>query len=770
MFQLPNEVKEDINNYKISLNEAQTERISSARFKGIRVPWGVYSHRGSEVFMTRIRIPAAIVTASQLKALASAALKYGDSILHITTRQDIQIHNVKIEDTVRVMEFLKKYNLSPRGGGGNTVRNVIACSLSGVCIEEVFDVRGDAIALTEHLMRQETSFNLPRKLKIAFSGCQQDCTGCLINDLGFFAKLQNGKKGYKVFVGGGMGANSRIGKLLEEFIPQEDLGYCVSSVKNVFFKAGDRRNKHHNRLRFLIEDIGLEEFKKLYNKEFIQLKNEESIILRKIDFIEEDRMNIVIPQVEDEQYKEFLKYNVQPQKQKGYSVAELRIPRGDISAKQIEALANIEKEFSGIQFRTSQNQNLLISKIDNQNLYRLFIKLDEILDDFIYPQTLLDVVACKGASTCNLGLCNSPGLAKEIEEVVREEFVRTPVFKKLDIKLNGCPNACGHQPVGSLSFYGMVRRKDKRPVPFYKFLLGGRKEAELTRLAEAIGIIPAKNIPNFLRDFIKRINKELNGKKDIYQVLDKPGRDIANEVLEKYSSVPAYSENEDYYMDWGKKEEFSLSGLGPGECGAGVLDMIEADLADAKLALEVAKNEDLLPQKIKQSLFFSARALLIVRGKDPKNEEQAFSDFSEKFIDTGIVPNVYSDVNDVYKSLRDDLSIQERKKRFNYTQQFLEEINNLYKSMDPAFNFPKIEKRITQETSNIMDLKGTPCPLNYVKVKLELEKLDSGDTLVVLLDEGEPIVNVPKSLKEDGHHILKIEKQDDFYKIIVKKK
>ena len=770
MFQLPKEVKENLESYKLSLEEFQEGKIPSARFRGVRVPWGIYSHRGGEVYMTRIRIPAGLVMPSQLNAIAFASQKYADGILHITTRQDIQIHDLKIEDTIKVMEYLREHNLSPRGGGGNTVRNIIACILSGICEKEVFDVRKYAIALTEYLLRQDTSFTLPRKFKISFSGCSKDCVGCLINDLGLLAKYENGKKGFKVFVGGGMGANSRVGKLLEEFIPQEDLGYCVAAVKNVFYRMGDRRNKHHNRLRFLIEDMGLGEFKKFFKEEFQALKEKEYIVLRKIDFSEKEEADGEIPQIEDEEYKEFLKYSVYPQKQKGYLSVKLRIPRGDISADKLSALAELEKDFPEIEFRTSQNQNLFICWVKNQDLYKLFLRLKDILDDFLYPETLLDVVSCKGALTCNLGLCNSQGLAKEIEDMVKEEFIGKKVFRRLEIKLNGCPNACGHQPIGKLSFYGMVRRVDNRPVPFYKFLLGGRKEAEKTKLAEEVGIIPAKNIPKFLREFFNRAEERIEEEGDIYEFLGKEAKDIAEEILEDYLYVPPYSEDRDFYIDWGKTEEFSLAGLGPGECGAGVLDMIESDLTEAKLALEEAEEQDYSPQKIKKALFSSARALLVVRGSDPESEEEAFVHFKEKFIEERIASDIYSNIKDVFESITEELNLEGRKEKFLYAKDFFEHINQIYKSMDSSFNFPQRKESAKEEGIHFLDLKGTPCPINYVKAKLVLEDLQSGDILEMLLDEGEPINNVPKSLENDGHQLLKIEKQDGFYRVVVRKK
>lgn len=757
MFKLPEEVKKGIEDYKQSLKQYKDGRLSTTRFKGIRVPWGIYSHRGQKVFMTRIRVPAGIINARGLIALAEAAEKFGKGLLHITTRQDIQIHDVKIEDTIKVMELLKEHDLSPRGGGGNTVRNVIACPLSGLNENSIFDVKKYAVAVSEYLLRQETSFTLPRKFKIAFSGCASDCAGCLINDLGFLAKIKDGEEGFKVFVGGGLGANPRIGKLLEEFLLVEDLGYCISAVKNIYYKNGDRHNKHHNRLRFLIEDMGVDEFNKLYKEEFKNLKENEHISLRRVDFPQKEEISAEILKIDEKDYKEFLRYNVIAQKQKGYAIVELRIPRGDITSKALTQLADLEKDFSGIQFRTSQNQNLYICWVKNSDIYDLFKKLKTILKDFLYPSTLLDIVACKGALTCNLGLCNSPALVKELEEVIKKNFIGKKVFKNLNIKINGCPNACGHQPIGKLSFFGLTRRVDNRPVPFYKFLVGGRKEAELTRFAEDVGLIPAKNVPNFLKAYLEKIEERIEQSKD-----------IGKEVLKDYSYVPTHSEDKNFYIDWGRKEQFSLAGLGQGECGAGVLDMIEADLTDARIALEEAKNKDYSCENIKKVLFYSARALLVVRGKEPKTEHEAISDFKKEFIDTKIASDAYADINIIFK---------DSKGKFDYAKGFFDHVNELYKRMDSSFNFPQEKSLAAEEITekkekptSTYDLKGTPCPLNYVKAKLFLEDLNSGDILEILLDEGEPITNVPRSLKEDGHKILNIEKQDGFYKLLVRKK
>ncbi len=773
MFELPEKVRKEIEDYRKYLNDFLASKMNSDRFKGIRVPWGIYSHRGGKTFMIRIRIPGGWVGPHHLRAIAHMAQKYGNGIVHLTTRQDIQVHEVKIENTIEVIDYLKEVQLSPRGGGGNTVRNITSCPYSGICPEEFFDVKNDAISLSEYLLCQDTSYNLPRKFKIAFSGCAKDCAGCLANDLGFLAHNQNHQRGFKVYVGGGMGAEPRMGQLLEEFIPEEELGYCVEAIKNVFHWKGDRKNKHRNRLRFLIEKIGIAEFKDLYEKELHRLKENEKIILKNVT---SDRKFLGVDgelhKIDDEEFKAFLEYNVRPQKQKGFSSVELRIPRGDIMAKGLSEIADLENHFKGIEFRTSFKQNIIICWVHHQDLYPLFLKLKGILKDFLYPNTLLDVVACKGALTCNLGLCNSPGLAKEIEEMIKSEFIGKGIFKDLEININGCPNACGQHPLGKLSFYGMVKRVDHRPVPFYKFLLGGKREAESPRLAQEIGALPARNVPNFLRLFLKKVEEmihEKEGAQGIDGLLRNQAREIAIPILKALSYVPGYSKNRDFYIDWGRTKEFSLEGLGPGECGAGVINMIESDLKEANRALEEAERESYSAKKIREAIFFSSRSLLVVKGQDPKNEDEALSLFRKKFVEEGIASDHYSNIEDIFKSLHGELSMEEKREKFLYAKRFLLHIHQLYHEMDPSFNFPKKRERVEGPIAHHLDLKGTGCPINYVKAKLFLENLNPGDVLEVFLDEGESINNVPQSLKNDGHEILDIERQDGFYRIVVRK-
>lgn len=688
MFTLPEKIKNDLPEYGDTLRRFIAGEVAPARFAGVRVPWGNYSQRGGKVYMARLRIPGGVFSPRQLRAMAVCARDFGNGVLHLTTRQDIQIHDLTAENIIKVHEYLKDYDLSSRGGGGNTVRNVTACYLAGVCPAEAFDVTGDATAATEQLIVQDTSYTLPRKFKIAFSGCPTDCARCMVNDVGLVATRQNGTAGYRVFVGGGMGARSIVGQELEAFVPRDQIGTLINAVKNVYHTHGDRKNKHRNRLRFLIDGMGLAQFKELYQAERASLEAAGPIRLREIPAGPELEAPEAAPHRNGNGFGAFNDSNVIRQRQKGYVTVRLRIPRGDLGWKEAEAIASLSSDFPELQLRATQEQGLCLVNIRAQDLSKLYGRLQATLKDFLHPGTLLDIVACKGSRTCNLGVCNSPGLAEELERMVEANFVGKKVFPHLNIHINGCPNSCGQHPLGSISFVGAVRRFEGRPVPHYKLWLGGKIGVPDTRLAKDTGILlPARNIPAFVKEFVERIEAEIGDPAGLPDLMAERGPALAEEIKAKYVQVPPYADGREFYVDWGGTEEFSMQGLGPGECGAGVVDMIESDLADAAAALARAGESCAAPE-IQKALFFAARALLVVRGSDPKRPVEAFRDFMEKLIGPGIASAEYAGLNDVHESLEWNPNEATRREAHAYATQFLQHVKELYGRMDPTFNFP----------------------------------------------------------------------------------
>ncbi len=764
MFKLPKKVLNDIPKYDEYLKKFLSGELKDTFFRGVRVPWGFYSQRGGKILMSRLRIPAGILTPQQLKAIGEAAEKFANGKLHITTRQDIQIHNVPFENSIKIIEYLKDYNIFPRGGGGNTVRNITGCYLSGICPYEKIEVYRIVCGLTEYLLSLDESLNLPRKFKIAFSGCQKDCCFAGVNDVGFV-----GIDGYfKVLCGGGMGAKSAVGKVIEEKVEIEEVGYVVKSIMNVFNKYGDRKNRHHNRLRFLIQDISWEKFVELYKEELKKLKDTEYISLRLengLSSLPQLQYGNLIGCSEDNVYNLFLKYNTTEQKQKGYYFAQIRVPLGEVNVQQLISLSEIGSEIPYLIFRTTQRQNIVVSNIPYNKMFYVYEKIKSIFNDFLYPETVLDVVSCKAATTCNLGICNAIDMAKEIIKELSTKINLDTIdkLKNIRININGCPNACGQHPIGTISFSGLARKVYDRTVPFYKIHFGGEINAENTKLAQEVGIVPARVVPKLVSELIIDFN-------------DKLEVSTVSELIKKYSFVPQYDEDKSFYFDWGKDTEFSLDGLSQGECGAGVIDMIESDLESAKQSLLKAKDKNFEIQEIKNALVYSARALLVVKGVDTKDEKEAVTFFVEKFIMTGICDTRFENIVEFYENLVSG-KIQ-KEDAYKFASDFYNEIKNIYSSMDSNFNFPIRDERSQKQTISataqpstvVYDLRGTPCPINYVKAKLKLEELQVGDILEIYLDDGAPIQNVPKSLQNDGQEILEIKQEQNFFKVLVKKK
>ena len=751
MFNLPKEVIQSAEDFNNALKDFREGHISPDRFKGVRVPWGIYSQRGGSRFMARMRIPAGAVTPKQLEALADCSQKYGNGVLHVTTRQDIQLHDVNVEDTEQIIEYLKEFDLSPRGGGGNTVRNITACPFAGICSKEAFDVRSYAISLTEFLLPDPDSYRLPRKYKIAFSGCGEDCALATLNDLGFIAKEtvaevaetsdRRKREGFSVYAGGGMGARSRVGQLLEEFIPPKDVGYVAEAVKRVFFKHGERKNRHRARLRFLVEKIGFDEFKNLYKSELEELKDTTHIALRKVDFKYLEDIDVELPISPDRDlFETFKAYNVLPQKQKGYFIVGLRLNLGDIQAEKLGSLAQIvnkkegergregkapaapnlsaELESETIEFRAAQSQNIYICNVKADTVYTLYEKLKELDLASPYVSTVFDPVSCQGASTCNLGICDSKALAHELIEFLEKDGLNAESLDGFNIRMSGCPNSCGHHPRDVIGLHGLVRKVGVRPVPFYKILLGGRVKEGETKLAQEVGIVPARNVPHVLKKFLKASSEKVGEYDNVYDYLQKEGKLLMEQLIEEHAYVPPYEEDATFYQDFGKDEDFTLAGIGKGECGAGVLDLIDTDLEDAQRKLILAEEQNYDVQILSEVLHLSVRALLVVRGIEPRSSEEAADSFKKEFVHTNIAAEKFKDLKEKFLDLKDVTRDEEKKELFTYAKEFHQEVQEVYCSMDSSFNFPQKgaseeEKEEKEVTPEVLDLKGTDCPLTY---------------------------------------------------------
>ena len=785
-YDIPKEVEEDIANYRLEVENFLNGNISPILFKASRVVRGVYEQRTLDTFMMRIRVPAGGLRSVQMEKIAQLSQVYGNGICHVTTRQDVQLHWIKLADTPVVMERLLEVGLTTKGGGGNTVRNITACSESGICPQEAFDVSPYAIGLTEYLIKDPTSFTLPRKFKIAFSGCASDCAFAAVNDLGFIARTKTVDgtvlRGFRVYVAGGMGVHSRTGDVLEEFIPDSEVPYVAEAIKRLFDQYGNRKDRRRARLRFVMEKLGYDEFKRLYHQELNALKHEGEIRLDVREGEEEGTPGEPVPKGTDvEEARAFRQWLVTPQKQRGYYYAKLWLPLGDIAAETLSDLATIVREFGEGAVRTTQDQNLIIRWIHEKELPALYGRLKGIGLAESHPEGIGDLICCAGASTCKLGLCLSRGLAKGIAEALTNG-PEPEGLRGVKIRISGCPNACGQHPIASLGFHGVARRVEGHLAPYYNVLLGGRVGDGTARLADALGIVPAKNVPDLVREFLRIYAEERHPEETFYGYVDRRGREVMRSLVEKFSPIPAYEENRAYYRDWGSEEDFSLAGRGPGECGAGVFDMIEVDLDEARRCFQQAQRaqqeqtgED-LAKYLYKAVVHAARALLVTRGLEAEEDDEAFQFFEQKFIQEGLVSDPFRDVlrhaSEWAKGKAKGLSGD-----FALVGDLVEDVRQLYESMDSSLRFHRKEEKVVEEETpgpiekpdRSLDLRGVQCPFNCVRAKLALEEMDIGQLLELWLDEGEPIRNVPQSLTGDGQTIVRTEKQETVYRLLVRK-
>ncbi len=408
ILQIPETVYEDVLGFRQNVEKFLRGETKPIHFKAYQVAMGIYEQRQKGKFMVRIRIGAGVALPRQLERIAEMSEKYGNGVLHVTTRQDIQIHEVAIEDTPDVLEGLLEVGLSARGGGGNTVRNITACPRAGICPKEIFDVAPYAIATAEYLLRSRTSFNLPRKFKIVFSGCSQDCALASVADLGFFAAGENGKKGFSVYAAGGLGGSPNVAVKIEDFVEAGEMFKVAEAVKRLFDKHGDRSNKHKARLRFVLARLGYDEFVRLYKDQTKAL--EARGLSDKVPDIR-DVGSGPGPLAASENNNGF-GCNVMPEKIPGRFSVRLRLKLGDILADDLSKVAGIAENFGSGPVRTTQQQDLLICGVEQKDIEKVARKLKEI---GLHPaaDTGPKIVSCAGAATCKPGLCLSRGLADQ---------------------------------------------------------------------------------------------------------------------------------------------------------------------------------------------------------------------------------------------------------------------------------------------------------------------------------------------------------------------
>jgi len=610
--------------------------------------------------MQRIKIPFGGVTPDQLDTLADLAEEYSDGVLHVTTRQDFQLHYVHIDDTPNLMRRLAAVGITTREACGNSVRNVTACPLSGVCNTEGFDVTPYAKATAKFMLGHPDAQGFGRKFKIAFSGCKDEaCALTNMHDMGCIAttRVENGKerRGFEVYVGGGLGAVPQQAKLFDAFVSEEELLPLTQAIARVFARLGEKKNRAAARIKFLISKLGIDEFRRLVREELKTMPADERWTSY-IPQVEKYRDNPQNPpaflngQQRPEGFEKWFATNVYRQKQAGYAVASVTLPLGDFTSTQARQLANIARRFSADTLRTTVEQNIVLRWVAEADLPDLYRELSRIGLNEPGAGTILDVVACPGTDTCKLGIASSRGLGGEIRKRLADRlFTLDESVRNLHIKISGCFNSCGQHHIADLGFYGTSRTIANRKVPHFQVVLGGKWQENAGAYGLAIGTVPSKNVPEVIEAITGRYVRERNGAEAFQAFIKRIGKQECRAMIERFMEVPAYEKDRNFYSDWRDPREFTIGDMGVGECAGEVISVTQFDLADAeRLVFEAQlhlENEAYAQadEYAYRAMLHAAISLVKTQFLDVKDEPNTIvREFRRRFYDTGILGDRYA--------------------------------------------------------------------------------------------------------------------------------
>jgi sulfite reductase (ferredoxin) len=565
-------------------------KIDDERFRSLRLARGIYGQRQEGVQMIRIKLPYGKVTSEQLVRITKVSDEYSTGRLHITTRQDIQIHYVSLDRTPELWANLAKDDITLREACGNTVRNITGSELAGVDVNEPFDVTPYAHGMFQYLLRNPICQEMGRKFKISFSSSDEDTALSYLHDLGFIPKIKDGEKGFKVVFGGGLGSQPAHAELLSEFIPVNQIIPTAEGIIRIFDRYGERAKRMKARMKFLIKEIGKDVFLDLVEKE----KKAIAFETYEIDTTNFDgpipEPLLAVPQVtidDTEAYEAWKKSNVIAQKQAGYYAIGIKVLLGDFYTDKARLLADLIKNYGANELRFSLRQNIVIRHIKEENLpffYQELAKLDMVALGY---NTIGDITACPGTDTCNLGIASSTGIADELEKVIKAEYPQYSNNSEIEIKISGCMNACGQHNMSAIGFQGMSINSGKLVAPALQVLLGGGRLGNGEgRFADKVIKIPSRRGPDALRTILNDYDANGNGDKFL-NYYDAKGEKYFYEILKPFADVTNLTEAD--FIDWGNADNY-VKAVGVGECAGVVIDLVATLLLEAKDKLTFAQE------------------------------------------------------------------------------------------------------------------------------------------------------------------------------------
>lgn len=638
--------QKDIIELNEKIGQFLTGQIDDEKFRGYRLTRGVYGQRQVGVQMIRIKLPFGRVTPEGIIRIADVSDEYGSSNLHATTRQDIQIHYVKLANAPKVWAKLEEKNITLREACGNTVRNITASSIAGIDPEEPFDVSPYAYAMFKYFLRNPICQEMGRKFKISFSSSEKDTAYSFIHDLGFIPKINNvnGKEvlGFKVMIAGGLGAQPFHAQKAFDFLEADQLIPFTEAVLRVFDRYGERTRRNKARFKYLLNDVGLDELINLIEIEKLAIKTKsfevdikdmpKSSIPSEIDYGQTIIAN-------NEKYNIWLKTNVFEQKQKGFYAVCIKLTNGDIKSDDARSFANIVSQYASDDIRVTVNQGYILKYVRKNALPHLFNALDKIGFAEAGFDSTVDVVACPGTDTCNLGIASSMGLAVELERVMKEEYKELIFNDDIKIKISGCMNACGQHTVANIGFHGMSLKVGEYVLPAHQVMLGGGiiGDGEGT-IAEKVIKLASKRVPDALRSLLNDFEENSQDGEYFNSYFTRQGKNYFYQLLKPLGVITEVPQ--DYMIDWGEEHKYETA-IGVGECAGVLVDLVGLLISEQNDRLHKA-NEAFAQEIYADGIYHcynvlinSAKAMLLTKEIQCNTQYGIMNDFDKNFVETG---------------------------------------------------------------------------------------------------------------------------------------
>ncbi len=575
---VPPDEEADARDFERYIAERDSGVLVDDDFRRIRLTNGIYGIRGEDrLQMVRVKIPQGVLAPEQLRVLAKVGEEHSRGFGHITTRQNFQFHLVPIEEATAVMRMLASVGLTTREACGDTVRNVAADHMSGIGPDQIFDVTPWGRAVTDHFLRNPAGQRLPRKFKIALTGSEADLGQAAINDIGPIATRhpETGELGFKVLVGGGLGTTPHEAKVLEPFTSMADLIPTCEAILRVFDRAGERGNRNRARLKWLIQKIGIEEFRELVFAErhaVISVSGTNPGIPEVVRAAAADKeitasaLAVLPPTNGNERLARWAKTNVVAT-QDGQFAVYVTTPLGDVTTAQFFGLADISEDFgpygdAPADLRITNRQNVIFRGVAADRVLELWERLDAIGLGEPDAHSAGDPVSCPGADTCNIAITQSRGLAKAISERLRTDGVAA---SDVTINISGCSNSCGQHHLADIGFFGMERRINDRSVPDYQVLVGGGLRTDGASFGNRVGRLPAKRVPEATSVLISTWQSDAAEGESFRAWSDRLGRKEVSTLLAPFDEIGDYDGDRDAYVDFDETSDFEVA-LGQAEC------------------------------------------------------------------------------------------------------------------------------------------------------------------------------------------------------------